>query len=64
MLQLTKKLDNQTGQNFSYASEQLARIKIEVAIDGTVTVSLLNEEEKNEIYLLVASLSSGLQVKE
>lgn len=63
MIQLSKKLDNQSGQSLSYASEQLARIKIDIAPDGTVTVSLLSDEEKNDNYLLVASLSSGLPIK-
>lgn len=63
MLQLEKKLNNQTGQSFSYATEQLARVKIDVSEDGTVTISLIDDSDKNENFLLIASQSSGLEIK-
>lgn len=64
MVQLSAKLDNPSGQTLSYVSEQLARIKIDIAPDGTVTISLMDDSEKNEVYLSLASLSSGLPVKQ
>lgn len=63
MITLEKKLDNQTGQSFSYMAEQLARVQINVAPDGTVTVSLVNDVQWDENFLQIASQSTGLPIK-
>lgn len=63
MITLEKKLDNQTGQSFSYMAEQLARVQINIAPDGTVTVSLINDIQWDENFLQIASQSTGLPIK-
>lgn len=63
MITLEKKLDNQTGQSFSYMTEQLARMQIDVAPDGTITVLLVNDAQWDENFLQIASQSTGLPIK-
>jgi hypothetical protein len=63
MIILQKQLDNTTGQSFSYMAEQLARVQINVALDGTVTVQLVNSEQWDENFLQIASQSTGLPIK-
>lgn len=63
MITIEKKLDNQTGQSFSYMAEQLARVQINVAPDGTVTVLLVNDVQWDENFLQIASQSTGLPIK-
>ena len=63
MIILQKQLDNTTGQSFSYMAEQLARVQINIASDGTVTVQLVNSEQWDENFLQIASQSTGLPIK-
>ncbi len=63
MIILQKQLDNTTGQSFSYMAEQLARVQINVAPDGTVTVQIVNSEQWDENFLQIASQSTGLPIK-
>jgi len=63
MITLQKQLDNTTGQSFSYMAEQLARVQINIAPDGTVTVQLVNSEQWDENFLQIASQSTGLPIK-
>ncbi len=63
MITLQKQLDNTTGQSFSYMAEQLARVQINVAPDGTVTVQIVNSEQWDENFLQIASQSTGLPIK-
>jgi len=63
MIILQKQLDNTTGQSFSYMAEQLARVQINIATDGTVTVQLVNSEQWDENFLQIASQSTGLPIK-
>ena len=63
MITLQKQLDNTTGQSFSYMAEQLARVQINIATDGTVTVQLVNSEQWDENFLQIASQSTGLPIK-
>ena len=63
MITLEKKLNNQTGQSFSYMAEQLARMQIDVAPDGTITVLLVNDAQWDENFLQIASQSTGLPIK-
>jgi len=63
MITLQKQLDNTTGQSFSYMSEQLARVKIDIDIDGKITVELVNNEIWDENFLQIASQSTGLSIK-
>lgn len=60
---LEKKLDNQSGQTYSYMTEQLARVKIDIASDGTISVSLVNDIQWDENFLQIASQSTGLPIK-
>ena len=62
-MELTKKLDNQNGQSFSYMAEQLARVKIDILADGTVVINLVHDENWDENFLQIASQSSGLAIK-
>ena len=63
MITLEKKLDNTTGQSFAYMAEQLTRVQINIAPDGTVTVELVNNEQWDENFLQIASQSTGLPIK-
>ena len=63
MITIEKKLDNQTGQSFSYMAEQLARVQINITPDGTVTVLLVNDIQWDENFLQIASQSAGLPIK-
>lgn len=64
MITLNTKLDNPNNIESSYMLENFARIKINILSDGTVTVELVNDDEKDLFFIKTASLSSGLSIKE
>ena len=64
MITLDKKLDNPNNIEVSYMLETLARLKINILSDGTVTVEVVHDEEKDPFLLQTASLSSGLSIKQ
>lgn len=60
---LEKKLDNQSGQAYSYMTEQLARVRIDIAPDGTITLNIVSDTNWDENFLQIASQSSGIPIK-
>lgn len=64
MLIFDKKLNNTTGNTYEYVVEQLARVKIQIDIDGTIKVFLINDENWDENFIQIASLSTGIPIKQ
>ena len=64
MITLDTKLDNPNNIEVSYMLETLARLKINILSDGTVTVEVVHDDEKDPFFLKTASLSSGLPIKQ
>ena len=64
MITLNTKLDNPNNIEASYMLENLARVKINILADGTVTVELVNDDDKDLFFIKTASLSSGLAIKQ
>lgn len=64
MITLNTQLNNPNNIEVSYMLETLARLKINILSDGTVTVEVVHDEEKDLCFLQTASLSSGLSIKQ
>lgn len=64
MITLNTQLNNPNNIEASYMLETLAKLKINILSDGTVTVEVAHDEEKDLYFLQTASLSSGLSIKQ